>query len=116
MGSAALTFVANDASQGETLDATSLVTGLSSTVDLVPGELVLGAGIPAGTTISQLDSSTSITLSQAATFTGSTELLFPRSYDPNDEVYVVGQNVVSGQTVGTLTVLSCDPYSNRSPR
>lgn len=63
-------------SQTGTLNATTAVTSLSSTSGLSVGMIVQGAGIPAGTTISVIDSSTAITLSQAATVSTSETLTF----------------------------------------
>ena len=105
-GSSSLTFVSNDTSLAATLDGTNVVSDLSSTVGLYDGELVTGAGIPAGTTISRITSASSVTLSQSATASGATVLLLPKSYDLSNYVFVVGQ------TSGTLTVFSRDPATN----
>lgn len=59
-----------------TLNATINVTGLSSTSNLFPGMAVSGTGIPAGTTIATIVSGTAITLSAAATVSGSKTLTF----------------------------------------
>ena len=52
------------------------VTGLSSTSNLNVGDVVIGTGIPFGTYISAINSSSSITLSQNATTGGSQSLTF----------------------------------------
>ena len=101
-----LNFVSNATSLAATLNGTTAVSGLPSTVGLYDGELVVGAGIPAGTTIARITSSTSITLSQAATASGSTLLLLPRTYDLDNYVYV------AGQASGTLMVYSRNPSTN----
>jgi hypothetical protein len=59
-----------------TLNATTLVTGLSSTAGLTLGMSVVGTGIPLGATISIINSSTSITLSAAATVSSAQSLVF----------------------------------------
>lgn len=59
-----------------TTNASTSVTGLSSTTKLGVGMPVEGAGIPAGTTIATIVNSTSITLSAAATATGTPTLRF----------------------------------------
>lgn len=58
------------------LNATINVTGLSDTSLLTIGWSVTGTGIPDGTTISALPTSTTLTLSQAATLSGSHPLSF----------------------------------------
>lgn len=65
------TFVLNG-----TLNSTINVTGLSSTANLQPGMALSGTGIPTGTTIATVASSTAITLSTAATVSGVQSLTF----------------------------------------
>ncbi len=56
---------------GTLANGSPLVTGMSSTAGLVSGEAVSGPGIPTGTTIQAIDSSTgSMTLSEPATISG----------------------------------------------
>lgn len=55
---------------GTTTNASNVVTGLSTTVDLYVGMPIEGAGIPAGTTIASITSVTAITLSANATASG----------------------------------------------
>ena len=76
--SSQITLSANATAGGSsTLSFSSpVVTGLSSTANLLVGESVTGTGIPAGTTISAINSSTQITLSQSATTNGSSTLSF----------------------------------------
>lgn len=57
------------ARNASTTNASNAVTGLSSTSDLYIGMPIEGAGIPAGTTIASITSSTAITLSANATAT-----------------------------------------------
>ncbi len=52
---------------GTTAAGSTTVTGIDSTAGLVVGQAVTGPGVPAGTTIAAIPSSTSITLSKAAT-------------------------------------------------
>jgi hypothetical protein len=56
---------------GNTTNASTAVTGISSTASLAVGMAVSGTGIPAGTTVAGITSSTAVTLSAAATATGS---------------------------------------------
>jgi len=51
-----------------------IVTGINGTSTFQVGQAVTGTGIPAGTTIASIVSPSSITLSQAATLTGSSSL------------------------------------------
>lgn len=61
----------NVALTGDTTDAAATVTALSSTANLVVGMIVVGAGIPDGTTILTIDSASQVTLSANATATAS---------------------------------------------
>lgn len=89
-GSTILSFVTNDTAQAANINGGTLVTGLARTAGFFTGELVTGAGIPAGTTIAEVDSASSLTLSQAATSSGSTVLIFPQPFDARNYVYVAG--------------------------
>jgi len=62
--------------QSGTMNATALVTGLTSTSGLVPGQLVSGANITAGTSVSAIASSTSVLLNQNASGSGTNSLTF----------------------------------------
>ena len=46
------------------------ITGISKTAELIVGQIVTGTGIPTGTTIQSINSSTAITLSANATVSG----------------------------------------------
>lgn len=59
-----------------TMNNTTLVTGLSSTVDFFVGMPVEGVGISAATTVAQINSASSITLSATATVTATNPLTF----------------------------------------
>ena len=59
-----------------TLTSTALVSGLANTVGLFVGEQVSGSGIPAGTTIALINSSSSLTLSHAETSSAAESLMF----------------------------------------
>lgn len=61
---------------GTLTNTTYTVTGLSSTSGMYAGMYVEAIGIPAGTTIDSVDSDTQITLSQAATASGSEGIIF----------------------------------------
>ena len=105
-GPTSLSFVTNDTAQAATLNSTTLVTGLARTAGFFAGELVTGAGIPTGTTIAQIDSASSLTLSQAATAAGSTVLIFPQPFDARNYVYV------AGASSNTLTLFARNPATN----
>ena len=62
--------------QTGTLNTTTAVTGLSDTTKYKVGSSVTGTNIPANTTVAAIVSGTAITLSQAATGSGSTSLTF----------------------------------------
>lgn len=59
-----------------TLAATAVVTGLSSTAGILPGQFVYGTGIPGSALVMSVDSATQVTLSVAATASGSASLRF----------------------------------------
>jgi hypothetical protein len=61
---------------GTLTDTSAVVTGLSDTTKLDAGSDIEGVGVPAGTTISTIDSGTQITMSQAATASGENSLQF----------------------------------------
>ncbi len=59
-----------------TLNDSTLVTALASTAGLFAGEQVSGSGIPSGTTIALINSSSSLTLSQSETLSAAAYLTF----------------------------------------
>ena len=67
---------------GNTTGNSTLVTGISSTAGLVHGQSIVGAGIPAGDTIDTVGSG-NITLSLAATRTGTVSLRQQRQLRPH---------------------------------
>lgn len=69
-------YTAGTFSQTGTLNGTTSVTGLSSTANMYVGMLVSGTDIQSGTKISVINSGTAITLSLAATGSGSFSLTF----------------------------------------
>lgn len=76
------------------------VTNLAQTSDLSVGVPVTGAGIPAGTTIASIGSSTSVTLSQNATSSGAGTLNFLTT-----KLYVNGSlTVANSGAVGTAAL------------
>lgn len=73
---------------GTTTEDSQVVTGLSSTTGLSTNFMVIGTGINQDTYVQSVDSATQVTLTQAATATGSTSLSFcqtiyamPSDYD-----------------------------------
>lgn len=74
-----------------TLNGTTTVTGLSSTAGLVIGMRVVGNGIPYNTTISNILSLSSIQISNAATISGSSTLVFGMTnWNSYNTVTVIG--------------------------
>lgn len=78
--------------QSGTLNNTINVTGLTSTANLVVGQTVFGTGIPATTTIASIVSGTAITLSNAATVSGSQNLTFGA---------ILWTNLINSNVLGT---------------
>jgi hypothetical protein len=74
---------------GNTTNGSAAVTGISSTASLAVGMAVSGTGIPAGATVAEITSSTAVTLSAAATATGSAVSL-TYQWVASVEVWVVG--------------------------
>ena len=72
---------------GTLTSGSAVITGISSTGTLVAGQSITGTGIPAGTTIAAVNSSSSITLSSKAT-AGGTESLTATA--PTDVVPFTG--------------------------
>lgn len=72
---------------GTLTSGSATVTGLSSTAALEAGMRAQGTNIPAGTTVSAVASSTSVTLSAAATGSGSTSVSFIPERVPKGAVY-----------------------------
>lgn len=56
---------------GNTVSATKTITNMSDTSNILEGMLVVGSGIPAGTTVRSVDSPTQITITENATATAS---------------------------------------------
>src|SRR5262249_43841886 len=85
-----------------------VVTGLSSTANLVVGESVTGTGIPAGATISAINSSTQITLSQNATPRRSRHLSVtsPRVTRLSSQTNLLARQAVTGAGIPAGTIMS----------
>ena len=64
----------SDSFTGTLLTGSALVTGLTSTTGLFPGESITGTGIPSGVSIEAVTSLTSITMSADATVSGAQTL------------------------------------------
>lgn len=65
---------------GARTSGSPVITGLSQTNDLTPGQPLSGTGIPAGARILTIDSSTQVTISANATATASTALTFSAKF------------------------------------
>ncbi len=65
-----------DTQNGTTTSASAIVTGLTDTSQLIAGMEVTGTGVPAGATISSINSATQVTLSANATANGTVVLTF----------------------------------------
>jgi fibronectin-binding autotransporter adhesin len=104
--------VTSAARTGSTTSGTAVVTGLSSTTDLVVGMSVTGTGIAANSTISSINSATQITLSANTTATGTPSLTFGVTANPfvkagAGTLVLTGANTYTGATnvnEGTLKV------------
>ncbi len=107
--------------QNGTLNGTTLVTGLGTTEQYATGMPVEGANIPGSTTIANVNSATSITLSQAATGSGVTSLTF-FAYGNGDGSttfnlpdrrgrYLVGRDNMNNSVAGVLT----STYTTNTP-
>lgn len=94
---------------GTTTTSSAVVTALSSTASLAVGMPVTGTGIPAGATISTVDSATQVTLSTAATATGTVTLTFGLAvyYD------ATGAWGTSSDAFASATLLT--PYTDYAP-
>lgn len=78
---------------GNTTSASLTVSGLSSTASLEVGMLVAGTGIPAGATVATIPNATSVTLSAAATASGTAVAMTFRRPPANVEIHVAGVKV-----------------------
>lgn len=103
-------------SQNGTLAAgSSTVTSLPQTASLAPGMAVQGSGIPALTTIVSVNSATAITLSNAATRSGVSQLFFRISTipagSPNTTTQVSGLAYKAPQQVDLMYSTSVSTLS-----
>jgi hypothetical protein len=93
-----------------TLNNGSPTVNVPSTSGVAVGYLVTGTGIPTGTTVSQIGSSGSVTLSQNVTMSGPESLVFTPNIAPQVVALVEPAGGVvtppSSSTVGPLTILS----------
>ncbi len=83
---------------GTTNTTNTTVTGLTSTANLAVGLQVLGAGIPAGTTIASIVSATSITLSAQPTANATVPLTFTTINNTQ-----TGTTTLNSQSITNLT-------------
>lgn len=100
-----------------TLNSTITVTGLADTSGLAVGMRVQGTGIQNGTTIASIVNGTSITLSLAATITGTSTLTFSLSADAQyvDSSVVFSGNsfIFTGGVTGVATISVQSPVSGQ---
>ena len=87
----------------------NVVTGIASTAPLFVGESLIGNGIPLDTTITKINSATSITLSKNATVSGA-ESLTPVSFTAAD-IEVFYHDTTFGDSSIPLEVLSVTPVA-----
>jgi hypothetical protein len=97
-----------------TVNSGSATVTVPSTSNLAVGYGVSGTGIPSGTTVTAINSSSQVTLSQSATASGSESLSFsPTLAQPQVVAEVVPAGGVvtppSSATQGPLTILSASP-------
>ena len=93
------------------------VTGIISTTGLVAGQVVTGAGIPFGTTILAVNSSTAITLSANATATGPESLIAGQvADDANNRPYDFSITLPSVLNNGSISleVVVVDAFSGNA--
>ena len=85
-----------DTQNGDTVNSSTVITGLTSTTHFVTGMVVSGTGIQAGAVIVSVDSETQVTLDLAATADGSdVALTFKMPADTNLDISVE----ISGNSV-----------------
>jgi len=91
-------------------NASTAVTGLSSTASLVVGMHVIGVGIPLGTTIATITNGTSIVLSQAAQGAQQTGVLTSTDTEvtglQDTSLLTVGMKVTGTGIAGSTTIAS----------
>jgi hypothetical protein len=87
--------------QTGTLATTTAVTALTSTVGMFVGMAVAGPNIPAGTTIAAITSATALTLSAAATGSGSFALVFSGT-----PIAIIPFNAVAGDVQAIIAALA----------
>ena len=78
---------------GSTSNGSATLNGVADVTGVAPGQLILGTGIPAGTKVKVILDPTTVIMTQSATTTGSTSLIF------------------SEDTNGAFEVISCSPTS-----
>ena len=122
-GPSGIPYTPSNVFTGKVTSGSIAVTGISSLAGLVPGQNITGTGIPAGTTILSVNkTSSSITLSSAATASGTESLA---STDPaNKEVPFQGDFDGDGVTdlayynlsTGTWTIDNSSVYGVQGPQ
>lgn len=102
---------------GNTSISSTTISGMASTVGIVTGMLVTGTGIAASTYVTAVTSN-SVTISVAATATGTTVALTFANYYPYTDVQVSG-SFASGAfivTFGAGTIVNFNPVSSFQPQ
>lgn len=92
----------------------AVITGISTTAFLFPGMTVTGTGIPVGTTIVSIDSSTQVTLSANASASGTSVLTFGQrmmgskqedAFKSHAHRFATMANIVNGASPTTATLV-----------
>ena len=87
----------------------SAIDGIYSTYRVLPGWTVAGAGIPPNTTVVEVESPTSVTMSAKATASGPTVVQFvgePTScFGDDPSILVPGHKILAGNLLGPATYL-----------
>jgi autotransporter-associated beta strand protein len=86
------------ARNGTTTNGSNIITGLSSTADLVTGLTITGTGIPAGATITAINSSSQITISANATSSAT-------------NTFTIGAASLTKTGAGTLVISGASSYT-----
>lgn len=90
---------------GTLANGSAVVTNITSTTGMVVGATVSGIGIPAGTRVLSIDSSTQITLTQNATASGQQTLTF----SPVNSTYVMVSNWTAFTSTQNGTLVDGSP-------
>ena len=114
----------NIAYDANTVTGSNVITGIPSTVSFYVGWSVSGNGIPAGATITSIDSKTQIHISSNATATGTSTLTFtgphPSCFGATETMLLPGgTQILAGSLVDTTTriyTIATDSWALASPK